>query len=134
MKQPNKQTAIYCRAASYDDFGFALDNQKFQLAQYAREYGYTDIVVYMDNGFSGLNFDRPSFANMQQAIQDGQISTVLVKDVSRIGRSYIDVTRWVEEMELAGVEIIAIDNPGFPGTMFDFDTLLAAALKGGERE
>lgn len=134
MKQPNKQTALYCRTASYDDFGFALDSQKLQLVKYAREHGYTNLEVYRDNGFSGLTFDRPSFALMQQAIHDGQISTLIVKDISRIGRSYIDVMRWVRETELAGVEIIAINDPDFPATASFLDTLLAAARKGGDRE
>lgn len=126
MIQPNKQTAIYCRTASHDDFGFTLDCQKLQLVRYARGHGYANPAVYMDNGCSGLTLDRPSFTKMQLAIREGQVSTVLVKDISRIGRSYIDVLHWVQETEQAGVKVIAVDDPGF------FCEGLTASLKGGE--
>lgn len=126
MKQPDKQTAIYCRTASHEDFGFVLDCQKLQLVRYAKEHGYTNPVIYMDNGFSGLTLDRPAFSKMQQGIREGEISTVLVKDISRIGRSYTDVIRWVLETEQAGIEVVIINIPGFP------DTMLVAATKGGE--
>lgn len=127
MLQPNKQTAIYCRTASHDDFGFALDCQKLRLVRYAREHGYANPVVYMDNGFSGLTLDRPSFNEMQQLIREGLVSTVLVMDISRIGRKHIDVLRWIREMQEAGAKVITVDDPEAMGMV------LNTAMKGGER-
>lgn len=128
MKQPDKQTVIYCRTASHDDYGFALDGQKGQLVRYAREHGFANPVIYMDNGFSGLSMERPSFVGICRAIQKGQVFTILVKDISRIGRCYIDVKHWILKAEQAGVSVIAIDNPNY------FDTEPAATLKGGEQK
>ena len=133
MKQPDKQTAIYCRTASHDGFELDLEQQEHEGVRYAREHGLDNVEVYKDKGCSGMTFDRPSFARMGTAIRDGRVSTIIVQDVSRIGSDYIDVLRWVGEAELAGAEIIAIDNPGFPGNATYLDTLLGTALEGGER-
>ena len=125
---------MHCRTASQDGSELTLSQQERECVGYAKEHGLGNVEVYRDNGCSGMTFDRPSFARMDQAIRDGLTSTIVVTDVSRIGDDYIDVLRWVQEVELAGAEIIAIDNPGFPGNACYLDTLLGVALNGGDQE
>ena len=108
MLQPNKQTAIYCRTALYDNEGFAIETQKLRLFDFAQKHRFTNLVCYVDNGFSGLSLNRPSFLTMQNAIIEGKVSTVLVVDISRIGRSYIEVTKWLNGMRKMGATIIDI--------------------------
>ena len=134
LKQPNKQTAIYCRTASHDGFDLDLVQQEREGIRYAREHDLGNVEIYKDEDCSGATFNRPSFARMDAAIRGGQVSTIIVQDISRIGGDYINMLRWVGEAELAGAEIIAIDNPGFPGNATYLDTLLGTALEGGERE
>jgi len=128
----NKQdTALYCRTAQYSDIG--IEAQQRNLRSYAKKHGYTDLVLYTDNGVSGLTFDRPAFNKLQADIEAGLIGTVIVKSCSRIGRNAIEVTQWIRKMTEMGVDIISLDNPtGLLPTELDMNIVLAIALKGGE--
>lgn len=93
MKQ-NKlyNTAIYCRL-SLDDGNegdsSSIKIQKMMLEKYALEHGFTIYNYYIDDGYSGLNFERPAFKKMMQDINEGKVNLVITKDLSRLGRNHI---------------------------------------------
>ena len=87
-------TALYCRLSCDDDQegdSNSIKNQKILLKQYADEHGLRNIKFYVDDGYSGSNFDRPDFQRMIRDIDDGKVSTVIVKDMSRFGRDHVIV-------------------------------------------
>ncbi len=94
MNKPDTITALYCRLSQED----ALDgdsnsiiNQKAILSKYAHDNNYPSPQFYIDDGWSGTNFERPSFKEMIKDIEDGKVKTVIVKDMSRLGRDYLKV-------------------------------------------
>lgn len=97
-RQQNEQlvTALYCRTAhaSYD----GIELQKQRLMRYAKEHGMYPLEFYIDDGFSGTNFSRPSFLKMCEAIESGKIATVIASDISRIGRNSVDVLHFIQEV------------------------------------
>ena len=89
-----RTAALYCRLSRDDDQvgdSNSIVHQKEILAKYAKEHGFTNIEFYVDDGFSGTNFNRPDFQRMMADAEEGKISTVIVKDMSRFGRDYIMV-------------------------------------------
>ena len=84
-----KLVAIYCRVARMDDA--AITHQKSMLFDYANQHGYEIAKMYTDNGFSGMNFERPAFQELLADIESGFIGTVIVKDSSRISRNWQDL-------------------------------------------
>jgi DNA invertase Pin-like site-specific DNA recombinase len=111
-KQP-KKAALYCRL-SVDDGrmgeSVSIGSQKLLLEQYCKDHAIDNYEVYDDDGYSGTNFDRPAFQRMFEDIQNGLIDTVLVKDQSRFGRSYIEVGMYVEKFKELGVRFIAVSD------------------------
>ena len=112
-KDVNEQwTALYCRLSCDDDLAGdsnSIKNQKMLLKQYADEQRLKNIRYYVDDGFSGSNFDRPDFKRMLADIDDGLISTVVVKDMSRFGRDHILVGYYTKYyLPEADVRFIAI--------------------------
>lgn len=111
----SKITALYCRL-SRDDGGDAesnsIANQKAILSKYAAEHGFTNARFYLDDGWSGANFNRPGFQEMLADIEDGLVGTVICKDMSRFGRDYLNVGLYTEmTFPQAGVRFIAVyDN------------------------
>ena len=105
-------TALYCRLSCDDDLqgdSNSIKNQKILLKQYADEHRFKNIRYYVDDGFSGTNFDRPDFKRMLSDIDDGLISTVIVKDMSRFGRDHILVGYYTKYyLPEADVRFIAI--------------------------
>ena len=92
-------TALYARLSKDDDLvgdSNSIVHQKEILAKYAKEHGFTNIEFYVDDGFSGTNFNRPDFQRMMADADEGKISTVIVKDMSRFGRDYIMVGYYTE--------------------------------------
>lgn len=92
-------TALYARLSKDDDLvgdSNSIVYQKEMLAKYAKEHGFTNIEFYVDDGFSGTNFNRPDFQRMMADAEEGKISTVIVKDMSRFGRDYIMVGYYTE--------------------------------------
>lgn len=69
----------------------SISNQKKLLAKYAKEYGLRNTKYFVDDGYTGTNFNRPGFMEMVDAIEAGYIATVMVKDMSRLGRDYLQV-------------------------------------------
>ena len=85
-------TALYCRLSSDDDLegdSNSIKNQKLLLSEYAKENKFRNIRFYIDDGYSGSNFERPAFKRLLNDIENGEISTVIVKDMSRFGRDHI---------------------------------------------
>ena len=85
-------TALYCRLSCDDDLqgdSNSIRNQKMLLKQYADEHRLRNVRFYVDDGYSGSNFDRPDFKRMIDDIDNGKISAVIVKDMSRFGRDHI---------------------------------------------
>ena len=103
-----KSTAIYCRLARKNNKRIAI--QKERVLHYASEQGYSDISLYIDNGASGLNLNRPGFMKLNEDINNGKINTVLIQSISRIGRGYIETSLWIESMTEKGVSVKAIDG------------------------
>jgi DNA invertase Pin-like site-specific DNA recombinase len=86
------RTAIYCRLSKDDDQtgeSASIHTQKMMLEKYCHEQGFSIFSVYADDGFSGLNFNRPEFNRMLNDIDNGNVNTVITKDLSRLGRDYI---------------------------------------------
>ena len=92
-------TALYCRLSKDDELigdSNSIVHQKEMLAKYAKEHGFTNTEFYVDDGYSGTNFNRPDFQRMMSDVEEGKISTVIVKDMSRFGRDYIMVGYYTE--------------------------------------
>ena len=107
-------TALYARLSKDDDLvgdSNSIVHQKEILAKYAKEHGFTNIEFYIDDGFSGTNFNRPDFQRMMADAEKGKISTVIVKDMSRFGRDYIMVGYYTEIYFLnLDIRFIAIND------------------------
>ncbi|HCA28198.1 MAG TPA: recombinase, partial [Ruminococcaceae bacterium] len=99
QKQQSKATALYPRL-SRDDLvqgdSMSIQTQKTMLMQYAKQNGFSDCVFYVDDGYSGTNFDRPGFQQMLADIEQGKIGTVITKDLSRLGRDYLKTGYYIE--------------------------------------
>lgn len=92
--------ALYCRLSRDDNMDTesnSIQNQKKILQKVAREKGYTDTIFYVDDGITGTTMKRPGFQKMLTAIEAGYITAVFVKDLSRLGRNYIEVGKLTEE-------------------------------------
>lgn len=92
--------ALYCRLSRDDNMDTesnSIQNQKKLLQKVAREKGYTDTLFFLDDGITGTTMKRPGFQKMLTAIEAGYISAVFVKDLSRLGRNYIEVGKLTEE-------------------------------------
>ena len=109
-----KITALYERLSRDDEIvgdSNSIVNQKKMLEDYAKQNGYTNIEHFTDDGYSGGSFDRPDWKRMVAGIEDGSIGTVIVKDMSRIGRDYLQVGFYTEVMfKEKEVHFIAIAN------------------------
>lgn len=92
--QSNIITALYCRLSRDDDVqgdSNSISNQKKLLSKYAKEYGLSNTKYFVDDGYTGTNFNRPSWMDLMEAVENGYIGTILVKDMSRLGRDYLQV-------------------------------------------
>ena len=109
-----KITALYERLSRDDELqgeSNSIKNQKDMLEHYARKNGFLNIRHFTDDGVSGTTFDRDGFNDMIAEIQAGNVSAVIVKDMSRFGRDYLKVGFYTEVMfKEKGVRFIAINN------------------------
>lgn len=112
-KQQHYKAALYCRL-SVDDgiFGgsVSIETQKILLEQYCKDHKITDYKFYCDDGCSGTNFDRPSFKKMLSDIDEGKINLVIVKDLSRFGRNYVEAGMYVQRFTDSNIRFIAADD------------------------
>lgn len=106
--------ALYCRLSRDDNFDCesnGIYEPESRSKKVAKEKGYEDIQVFVDDGISGTTLDRPGFQQMIKAIEAGYISPVLVKDLSRLGRDYLKVDCYTEEFFPAhDVRLIAVSD------------------------
>ena len=85
-----KITALYCRLSQEDERlgeSLSIENQKNILLQYAKEHHFTNPVFFVDDGYSGTNYDRPGFQSMLEQVESGKVAVILCKDLSRLGRN-----------------------------------------------
>lgn len=109
-----KITALYERLSRDDENqgeSNSIINQKKYLEDYARVNGFKNIRHFSDDGYSGTNFDRPAFNEMMELVETGMVETVIVKDMSRLGRNYLQVGIYTEmRFPEKGVRFIAVNN------------------------
>ena len=119
LKQSSKKTALgtaalYCRLSrddNMDNESNSISNQKKILQKAAKDKGYTDTIFFVDDGITGTTMKRPGFQKMIAAIEAGYISAVFVKDLSRLGRNYIEVGKLTEEFfPLHDVRLVAVSD------------------------
>ena len=107
-------TALYCRLSRDDELqgdSNSIKNQKAILLKYANEHGLLNPQFYVDDGYSGTNFNRPDFIRLIDDVNAGLISTIIVKDMSRLGRDYLKVGLYTEvTFPEANVRFIAIND------------------------
>ena len=116
LRQPTQQliTALYPRLSHEDELqgeSNSISNQKRILETYAKQNGFSNLRWYTDDGYSGANFQRPGFQAMLADIEAGKVGTVIVKDMSRLGRNYLQVGMYTEMIfPQKGVRFIAIND------------------------
>ena len=107
-------TALYCRLSRDDEIAGesnSISNQKRILETYAREHSLMPYQFFVDDGWSGANFQRPGFMEMIERVENGEIKTVITKDLSRLGRNYLQVGMYTEIVfPRKGVRYIAIND------------------------
>ena len=112
--QEEKITALYCRLSQDDGIegeSNSIANQKIILMDYAKKHGHLHPMYFVDDGISGTTFQRPGFQRMEAMIENGEIGTVIVKDLSRFGRNHIETGRYLEMVYPSlGVKFIAIQE------------------------
>ena len=116
MNQSNQRkiTALYCRLSQDDGLdgdSNSTQNQKKILEQYASDHHFPNIQFYVDDGYSGANFNRPDFQRMMADMEDGKIGIIITKDLSRLGRNQLHTGLYIEErFPQFGVRYIAIND------------------------
>ena len=113
MKKEQKYTALYERLSHDDELqgeSNSISNQKQLLMEYAVSHELPSPRHFADDGISGTRFDRPAFLEMMEEIEDGRSGTVLVKDMSRLGRDYLKVGQIVEMFRQKDVRLIAVND------------------------
>ena len=112
--QEEKITALYGRLSDDDGVDMesnSISNQRTILQDYAKKNGYLHPVFFYDDGVSGTTFERSGFKEMEAMIEAGKVSTIIVKDLSRFGRNYLEVGRYLEIVyPTLGVKFIAIQE------------------------
>lgn len=99
VKHVNKITALYCRFSRDDDYhgdSLSIKNQKEMLTDYALANSFENHALYVDDGYSGTSFERPDFERLLNDIEKGKVSTIITKDLSRLGRDYLKTGFYIE--------------------------------------
>ena len=129
----DKITALYCRYSRDDGQeteNASITHQKALLKEYAENNGYPNLRYYVDDGYTGTNFNRPDFQRMMEDVENGIIQTILVKDMSRFGRNYILVGQYVElVLPQHHVRVIGVtdnyDSYDTENDLFAFESIFA---------
>ena len=112
--QNQKYNILYGRLSQEDERqgeSNSIHNQRLLLEQYARENGFQNTLFLADDGYSGTNFERPSWKKIVEMIENGQVETLIVKDLSRLGREYLQVGYYTEiYFPQKGVRFIAVND------------------------
>ena len=108
------RAAIYCRLSKDDDLdgtSASIANQRDMLEKYCEKQGWEVAAVYQDDGYTGLNMERPDLKRMLKAIERRQINLVITKDLSRLGRNYLQTGQLMEDFfPRNGVRYIAMND------------------------
>ena len=99
MVEKDLITALYCRLSNDDDLqgeSNSIINQKSMLRNYAENNGFSNVQFYVDDGFSGTNFNRPDFVRMIDDVKAGKVGVIITKDLSRFGRDYLMTGQYIE--------------------------------------
>ena len=114
MRQSDKITALYCRLSRDDELqgdSNSIVNQKNILSKYAKDNGFKNIQYIVDDGCSGTNFNRPGWNDLIALVEENKVGTIIVKDMSRLGRDYLKVGFYTEVMFVEkNIRFIAINN------------------------
>ena len=109
-----KKTALYCRLSQDDGLdgdSNSIQNQKSILQKFAEDHHFPNPCFYVDDGFSGGNFQRPAFQQMIADMENGKIGIIVTKDLSRLGRNQLHTGLYIEErFPMFGVRYIAIND------------------------
>ena len=95
----DKITALYCRLSKDDgtnNESMSISTQKTMLKEYAKRNGFLNCRFYVDDGYSGTNYDRPAFRQLIEDIRNGEVATLITKDLSRLGRNYLETGTYIE--------------------------------------
>ena len=110
-KQKQRHTSLYERTNHVNSSPIdhnSISAQKELLTEYAKSHNFSDIKHYSDVGTSGIMFNRPALNELLREAENGNVDTVIVKDISRIGRSTVDVLRIVAELKKNNVRVISV--------------------------
>lgn len=113
MTRQEKITPLYERLSRDDELqgeSNSISNQKQMLEEYAKKNGFPNPIHFTDDGISGTRFDRPGFLAMMKEVEAGNVDTIILKDLSRMGRDYLKVGQYVEILRQKGVRLIAIND------------------------
>ncbi|MCH4000609.1 MAG: recombinase family protein [Lachnospiraceae bacterium] len=114
LVEKDRITALYCRLSQDDRMqgdSNSIRNQKMMLQKYADDNGFSNTEFFVDDGFSGTNFDRPDWKRLMALVDEGAVGTIIVKDMSRLGRDYLKVGMYTEMVfPNADVRFIAVNN------------------------
>ena len=98
-KQNNYNVGIYVRLSKDDERlgeSVSIENQKMILSKYVAEQGWNTYEIYVDDGFSGTDFNRPAVTRLLEDAKTGKINLIIVKDLSRFGRNYIQIGQYID--------------------------------------
>ena len=113
MKQQNKIVALYCRLSRDDEnegYSSSIMSQKQILGQYAKQNGLTNTEYFIDDGYSGTNFQRPGWQDLINRIENGEVSTNICKDSSRMARNYLQAGLYREMFHEKGIRLICVND------------------------
>ena len=109
-----KITALYLRLSRDDDLegeSNSISNQRTLLTSFAKKNGFRNTKIFVDDGVSGVTFNRQGFKEMFKMIESDQVATLIVKDMSRLGRNYIEVGQLTETiLPMHDVQLIAVND------------------------
>ncbi|GHU39139.1 hypothetical protein FACS1894105_13730 [Clostridia bacterium] len=110
-RQNSKITALYSRLSKDDllnDESRSISNQKLDLEKYANEKGFANPRHYSDDGYSGVDFDRPSWQEMMSEVEAGNVGIIIVRTLDRMGRNYLQTGLYREMFKERGVRLISM--------------------------
>lgn len=112
-KQPDKITAYYYRAANKQT-DLNLDNQMHRLLSHAQKNESDAYMFFVDNGYSGLIAERPTFQNLLAAIHENRVQKIVVVSLDRLYRSYLSAVQFLDDMEQHGISVCSITDGDLP--------------------
>lgn len=113
QQQKIYNVGVYCRLSQEDkqnNESISIETQKLILLDYVKTHGYNLIDIYVDDGYSGTNFNRPDFQRLINDVNNGKINMILTKDLSRLGRDYLQTGLYMQEFSDNGIRYIALND------------------------